>query len=118
MGSAEDGQAFTSKHAPLFAAGNVELFCDADRELYQSLELRRPSSLTELYKATVDLQTVNSGLQALKGGFLPTYSAGGDLLQLGGTVVIEDGAIIFSHLDKTTGGHAPLDLLLKHSRSE
>ena len=118
MGSTEDGQAFASKHAPLFAAGNVELFCDADRELYRSLELRRPISLTELYKATVDLNTVKSGLQALQHGFLPTYSAGGDLLQLGGTVVIEDEAIIFSHLDETTGGHAPLELLLKHSGSE
>ena len=113
MGSPEEGQRFADQHTALFKG--VPLFIDENRELYQDLDLRRPDSLGSLYASTVDVQTFTSAMNAVKSGFLPSYGAGGDLLQLGGTIIFMDGEITFVHLDESTGGHAPLELLLEHT---
>lgn len=125
MGSPEEGQQFAAKHPKLFKkyregygeewSAAVPLFVDTDRELYKHMELKRPDSLMGLYASTVDVETITSAFNAVKSGFMPTYSAGGDLLQLGGTIIVASDEIMYAHLDESTGGHAPVEDLLKHS---
>jgi hypothetical protein len=44
-------------------------------------------------------------------GTLPAYG-GGDLLQLGGTFLIDEDQVQFAHVDTKTGGHPDMETLI------
>jgi hypothetical protein len=137
MGQAADGVNFGRKlrldlrEWPLYVVGRCGDGDDGVVPVYHELGWKHTGSLAATYMQTVNLGTITSAVRAMTSGHAPTYSAGGDLNQLGGAVLLPrlDAAVETAererdvgsgmldeevtpqlyHADITTGGHMPAD---------
>mmetsp|Transcript_80332 Transcript_80332/g.157055 ORF Transcript_80332/g.157055 Transcript_80332/m.157055 type:complete len:127 (-) Transcript_80332:204-584(-) len=119
MGDPRHAKVFTRKLRidldkwPMHVVGTVK-----PPPVYSDLGLRHKGSLVNVYSETVTLETFASAARSLASGLLPTYDAGGDLTQLGGTIAFRnisedstDAEPLIYHAEETTGGHIPSDIL-------
>ena len=87
--------------------------------VYKELGLMHMGTLYDVYTKTADVGSVISALRAVATGHLPTYDSGGDLTQLGGTLLLESLPLdpeaaddepvtpLMHHIEDKTGGHMP-----------
>ena len=116
MGQQSDGEKFARKMR--IDLQEMPLLVDSGPPfmLYRALQLRNEASLVGLYANTVTTETFFSAARGLLEGGLPTYDSGGSLTQLGGTFVVsrkglEEPQLVYEHIDKQTGVHAPMEEL-------
>eukprot|EP01052_Picozoa_sp_SAG31_P010728 SAG31_NODE_596_length_13674_cov_3.806409_2_plen_152_part_00 len=123
MGTAADGAKFARKLRLDPEQFPILVDDTADLLFYRTLALRNERTLSQVYAKTVNMETFMASFRALFDGQMPTYYAGGNLTQLGGTFVFahhnqtdaqEKGSakapvVAYARADTHSGNHAPIE---------